>query len=157
MKKLLLRTLPGLILLLGVCISSHAQNEISGIILTKEATKYFQAAKYKFIKVANDGTTKPVNGYKMFYNKKDKSVLIAKHHTNPPQAREYLLRGGADFFCTKGCEEEGCVIEKAKKGVGSTKNSVRFECIGCYKEGGGVELCEGSLIMRKVIYRDILR
>ncbi|MDN3667450.1 hypothetical protein ACFFU1_06085 [Algibacter miyuki] len=158
MKKLTKRIIPILILVLGICLHSRAQNvEIKGIVLNKEATKYFQSAGYKFIKVANDGITTAFNGYKMFYNKKDESVLISKHQTKPPGKTQILLGGSADFFCTKGCEEEGCVIERIGKRKGYNKNAITYECVGCYKNDGGVELCEGSLVIRKVILKDILK
>jgi hypothetical protein len=155
MKTSILKSIPTL-LLLCFGLLANGQTTIKGLALTKEATAYFQSAGYSFLKVGDDGKTYPADGYKMYYNSKDASVLISKHHNNTPGKKMVLLRGGADFFCT-GCEEESCEIEKAKRGVGSSRNEVRYDCIGCYKENGGVELCEGSLILRKVTYRDIYK
>jgi hypothetical protein len=158
MKKINLQFMFSLALILFGMFSLNAQNgAIKGIVLNAEASKYFQAAGYKFLKIEGDGTTRPSEGYKMILNRKDGSVLISKHtNSRPGEKRQILLRGGADFFCT-GCEEETCVIEKVKKGIGSTKNAIQYDCLGCYKADGSVELCSGSLIIRKLIYKSILK
>lgn len=157
MKISLQKTVSILVLLLCTTFFLHAQETyIKGLVLNQEATAYFKAAGYNFLKIADDGTTLPTNDYKMRYNRKDGSVIISKHKDAPGKEKMVLLRGGADFFCT-GCEEESCEIEKAKKGVGSIRNSVRYDCLGCYTADGGVERCEGSLLIRKVIYIDFLK
>ena len=148
-----------LTLMLLFCISelSAQRNMISGIVLEKETAQFFQSTNYKMITVAKDGTAKPIDGYKMFLNEKDGSILISKKNTEVERFKIQPLRKGVDFFCYGGCKEEGCEIEKVKKGVGSRRGVVQYDCLGCFKDGGGVEQCFGSLKIYKRYYLTLLK
>lgn len=143
-----------LTLILGLFFTASSQpSTLKALKLDKESTEFLVNSGYSFIKMDSKGYLLPMDGYNLTYDAKSGDAMLAKNGA-PANPETVTLRGGMDFFCS-GCEEEKCKIERAPKGVGSKKNTVKLDCLGCFKADGSVEPCQGSLLIRKVTIADM--